>query len=332
MDKKPLKKLEHKTNVKKLLVYVGIGLGAVIVLFLISRTLSTTIHTPWSSTGNEVQMAMPGVDVGVMEDEMMSSKRMVNPKMAPGVVPPVNTPSGETYEGERKIIKNTSLNLLVTEVDPVVTEIKSITANYEGFIGSLNISDYDQVTANITVYIPEDKVEIAVSEFKKLAVIVRSENTSGYDVTEQFIDLDSRIRNLKREEEQYLKILGNAVKTEDILKIEQQLSRVRREIERNESSKKSLENQTSLSAVSISLEEEKSATAIKEGEWRPLTNLKIELKKFVQSLQGFVDYLVSFIFFLIAAIPYLIFYTIVLIIVGLVLKFVWKIVKKVVNK
>jgi len=329
MDKKSLKKLEYKASVKKLLVYIGIGLGAVIILFLISKVLSTNIRTPWSG---KTQVGIPNVDMGVMEEDVISSKMAATSRIAPGMIPPTNAPSGETYEGERKVIKSTSLSLLVTEIDPVVTEIKSITDSYEGFVGSLNINNYNQITASITVYIPEDKVETAVEEFKKLAITVKSENTSGYDVTEQFIDLDSRIRNLKKEEEQYLKILGNAVKTEDILKIEQQLSRVRREIEMNESSKKSLENQTSLSAVSISLEEEKSATAIKEGKWRPLTNLKIEFKKFVQSLQGFIDYLVSFIFSLIAAIPYLILYTIVLVVVGFILKLVWKIVKKVVNK
>jgi hypothetical protein len=84
---------------------------------------------------------------------------------------------------------------------------------------------------------------------------VLSKQEKGEDVTEEYVDLQARIRNLKREEEAFLVVLGKARRVPDILAVEAQLSRVRGEIEQAVGRAKYLANQVALSTITVRLAE-----------------------------------------------------------------------------
>ena len=83
----------------------------------------------------------------------------------------------------------------------------------------------------ISIRVPDDKFESALAELRDLAVRVTSESTDSQDVTEEYVDLQSRLKNAEATESQYLALLGKATDVEDILRIYDSLSRVRQEIE-----------------------------------------------------------------------------------------------------
>ncbi len=70
-----------------------------------------------------------------------------------------------------------------------------------------------------------------MAELRKLAVRVEQESTTSQDVTEQYTDLQARLNNAKATEKQYLALLDKAATVEDMLSIQDSLSRVRTEIE-----------------------------------------------------------------------------------------------------
>ncbi len=85
------------------------------------------------------------------------------------------------------------------------------------------------------------------------------EKVSGQDVTEEFIDLEARIKTQKALESQFLEIMKQAHKVEDALEVQRQTAEVRTEIEKLEGRKRFLENRAILSTISVSLQ---SPTAI----------------------------------------------------------------------
>jgi len=337
-EKTPVKST-GKYSIGKILGLLGLGIVGIVIL-LITYRIAGYFTTMSSMDSIDNSMVAPVADYGYDDEmpmEMSVAEEEVSMKggvASRSVVPPVSpsAPSGKTYEGERKVIKNATLKLLVEDLDSSIESIKKITEDNEGFLGSLDRSQSTGARADMVVHIPSSSLDKVLKEFKDLAVVVRRENLSGYDVTEEFIDNDARLKNLRREEEQYLKILDKASKVEDILQVEREINRVRRDIESLEGRIKNLESKVSYSKVSISLDEEKSQEQIKKGEWRPWVNMKKEGRIFVKKMQGFVDYLVEFFFGVVAAIPYIILYAVTLLVVGILVKFGWRLLKRVSNR
>jgi Flp pilus assembly protein TadB len=88
---------------------------------------------------------------------------------------------------------------------------------------------------------------------------VIQEKITGNDVTEEFIDLEARIKTQKALESQFLEIMKQAHKVEDALEVQRQIAEVRTEIEKLEGRKRFLENRATLSTITVNLQ---SPTAI----------------------------------------------------------------------
>jgi len=115
--------------------------------------------------------------------------------------------------------------------------------------------------------VPDDEFEPALSELRDLAVRVTSESTDSKDVTEEYIDLKSRLKNAEATESQYLALLKKAEDVEDILRIYERLSQVRREIEQIKGRMQYLERISSMSLISVRLEPEATAKPLVRAGW-----------------------------------------------------------------
>src|SRR6202011_3293944 len=83
---------------------------------------------------------------------------------------------------------------------------------------------------------------------------VRQEKISGQDVTEEYIDVEARIKTKKALEAQFLEIMKQAHKVSDALEVQSELANVRTDIERMEGRRRYLDNQSSLSTISVTLQ------------------------------------------------------------------------------
>ncbi len=162
----------------------------------------------------------------------------------------------ETAPVERKIIRNAELQLESSSPEEAQQKITSIAESKNGFViestqssSSSEVKTRDVVT--MTVRVPADKFNESLDEIRKTSSRVIAETVTGQDVTEEFVDVEARLKAKKALEAQFLEIMKQGKTVEDALNVQRQLAEVRGEIEQIEGRLRFLENQTSLSTIKI---------------------------------------------------------------------------------
>jgi len=157
----------------------------------------------------------------------------------------------------RKIIHRAELQLNVKKLENTQLIIEKKVSEYGGYIVESNVhreSD-ESISAQLTVRIPEQHFQKFLTDAEGESVEVLNRNVTGEDVTEQYIDLESRVKSKRIVEKRLLEFMGKAEKTEDLLNISSDLSKVQEEIELIVGKMKYLENQTSFSTIEITMYE-----------------------------------------------------------------------------
>ena len=178
------------------------------------------------------------------------------------------------------------MSLIVKDVLSVRDSIAQLAARFEGYVVSSQLMGEEEgMSGFITIRVPANRFDQALSEIRTLAVRVISETTNSQDVTEEYTDLQSRLRNAEATEKQYLALLEKATNVEDILKIYDSLSRVRSEIEQLKGRIQYLERTSSISSISVQLEPETTAKPVVRPGWSGWEVLKSAARGFVAFLQ-----------------------------------------------
>ena len=203
--------------------------------------------------------------------------------------PPPPTAGKTAAEAEQRIIKTGFLSLVVDSVNDTVQQIEELTNEIDGFVQSSSVSERGDGThqGSMTVRVPVDKMETAMEDIKSLANVVETERVTGQDVTEQYTDLQARLKNARSQEERYRELLDQAEDVQDILAIEQQLNQIRNEVEHLEGRLQSLENRTSYSTINVTLAEEPRVQAPSKT-FRPFTSANEAVQSLIELGQQFV--------------------------------------------
>ncbi len=125
----------------------------------------------------------------------------------------------------------------------------------------------------------------ALDKIKEGTVEVRSENISGQDVTQEYTDLESQLRNLEAAEEDLREIMGSLTKAEDVLRVYENLRQVRQEIEIIKGRMQYFEQSARLSAISIELLPDVVSQPLQIGRWQPEGTAKEALQALIKALQ-----------------------------------------------
>ncbi len=202
----------------------------------------------------------------------------------------VIVPGGGYIAGvEQQIIKTGSLDLHVEDVREAVLKVSELVSGWQGEVTYSNVvRGESSYSAYVTVRVPGESFEAAISGLKEIALYVRNEYTNAENVTEQVVDLESRLDNKRAEEQQYLAILEKAVTVEETLQVTQALSDVRYEIESLENQLTYYERNVAYSTIDLSFTEDESVSAVQET-WRPLETLREASKNWVVFLQDLAD-------------------------------------------
>ncbi|WP_423409892.1 DUF4349 domain-containing protein [Heyndrickxia sp. MSNUG] len=157
----------------------------------------------------------------------------------------------------RMVIYNAELNLRVKNFEKARNALEQKAKSYKGYIVNSSSSRYDgeQQSGTMTFRIPQEHFQAFLTDAEGLSVQVYNRQVSGEDVTEEYVDLESRLKSKRVVEARLLEFMKQAQKTEDLLKISSDLANVQEEIEQVLGRKKFLENQSALATVTISLEE-----------------------------------------------------------------------------
>ncbi|MDD5054899.1 MAG: DUF4349 domain-containing protein [Candidatus Peribacteraceae bacterium] len=229
----------------------------------------------------------------------------------------------------RKVIRNGSLSLYVKDAAAAVSAIATIAQEKEGFVDQSNVYEVREGVRNgsITIRVPSVSFDEAREAIKLLAIKVLHEVTTSSDVTAQFVDLEAQLKNLRAEETQYVAIMKNAVKIDDVLKVASQLASVRGRIEQSQGQMNYLSRQIEMSTITVELtaEEKVEVTGFI---WRPWTVVKQEAQDLLKSLAGFADFLIAFVFTIPVLVIKVVFWLIVLGIVWKIGRMLWRVVRR----
>ncbi len=160
---------------------------------------------------------------------------------------------------ERKIIRNADLRLEADSPEDVQQKITTIAESKKGFViqstqRSSNIKARGRDTVQMTIRVPAEKFNEALDEIRKTAGRVIMESVTGRDVTEEFIDIEARLKTKKALEQKFIEIMNRSKTVQEALNVQRELANVRGEIERIEGRKRFLENQASLSTIKITIQ------------------------------------------------------------------------------
>jgi hypothetical protein len=162
---------------------------------------------------------------------------------------------------ERKIIRNATLTLEADEPSKATQRVASVAESRGGFVvtsesrqqgGARGSKGYEVFTVEIRV--PSAQFDAALSEIRAAAGSVTAQKITGRDVTEEYIDLEARLRTQRALESQLLEIMKGADAVADAISVQRELTTVRTEIERVEGRRRFLENQSSLSTISVTIQ------------------------------------------------------------------------------
>jgi hypothetical protein len=158
---------------------------------------------------------------------------------------------------DRKVIRNAELTLELSAPEEGRRKIETIAESSGGFVISSEASsrgDGVQTVITIVMRIPAPRFAAALEDIRKLGFKIRREKITGQDVTEEYIDLEARLKAKRAVEAQFLEIMKQAKRVVDALEVQKALGDVRSDIEQIEGRRRFLENQVTLSTFTITLQ------------------------------------------------------------------------------
>lgn len=200
--------------------------------------------------------------------------------------------AGDVAPADRVVIHTANLSIVVPEPSASVQEIADLANEMGGFVVSSNVfqtffseANVSADRASITIRVPSERLDEALEAIKSGATEIQSENISGQDVTQEFTDLQSRLRNLEAAEERLIIIMDSATETEDVLQVFENLRRVSEEIEVIKGRIQYLSESARLSAISVELIPDVAAQPLDIGGWRPEGTVKDAFTALIQALR-----------------------------------------------
>jgi hypothetical protein len=167
-----------------------------------------------------------------------------------------------SLEGGPLTARTASLSLIVKDFGPVEASVKAIAERYKGYVAELNTTVPQDSARKLTatLRIPSLQLEAALGELKQLGR-VQQESQSGEDVAKQYTDLAARLKNSRITEQRLLDVLRERTgKVKDILETEQEIERVRGEIEGMEADQRGLQKRIDFATVQLSVAEDYKAS------------------------------------------------------------------------
>ncbi len=204
--------------------------------------------------------------------------------------------ASQPTDATRLVIKNANLSIYVDDPTLSMDRISKMAEEMTGFVVSANLtqtyleSGAKVPHAAITIRVPAERLNEALNRIKsETTQPVINETVSSQDVTSDYTDLQSRLKNLEAAETQLQSIMDKAVKTEDVLSVYNQLVSVREQIEVFKGQIKYYEQSAALSAISVDLTANQASQPLKIAGWQPVGVVKDAVQILIRTVQGLVN-------------------------------------------
>lgn len=169
----------------------------------------------------------------------------------------------DSYEAKlditkKKIIKDGSLTIKTNDISESKKSIDDILKKLNGYYETENLENNDNsINYNLKVRIPAENFEKFVSNLERGKEEIKNKSIQTRDVTEEYVDIESRLINKREYQKRYKELLSKASTVKDILAIEEEIRKIQEEIESKEGRLNYLKDQVSFSTLDINLYKEK---------------------------------------------------------------------------
>jgi len=157
-----------------------------------------------------------------------------------------------------QLVKTAELVITVESVTDSIDAVKQIAQQQQGDLLQLQdnapTTDRTHHTALMQIRVPQAKLDAALQALKALGSL-QQQSITAEDVSEQLVDYQARLRNLRKTEETLLDIMGRSGEVGDVLKVAQELSNVRNSIEQVSAQLSTLQNRVAYSTIRLNLQE-----------------------------------------------------------------------------
>ena len=205
---------------------------------------------------------------------------------------------------QRMIIRTARLELVVADPAAALDALTKFCEARGGWVAtSKQWREGEQPRASLTMRVPAADLSAALAEARKLSLRVESESVEGQDVSEEFADLASQLRNLEATENELRELLvtvrQNAKRAADILEVHQQLVAIRGQIETTRGRMNYLSQMAAMSTIHAELKTDALAKPVVEPGWRPLVVVRDAGRSLVRALQNMTNALIWILVYLI---------------------------------
>jgi hypothetical protein len=244
-------------------VTLGVLLAVVVAIVgtIASRGAYLNMNAPDSMMAYRLSQEMPRDQAGLVDTDDATYAAYI-------------AGNGVKAQGwDRMIIRTATVALTVKDVTTAIERVKAITAQQGGYVFSSESHEQGEYTyATVTIYVP-------AKEFDQIMPILRgldgqvekvtSESVTSSDVTEEYTDLQSQLRNLKATEARMLDLQTRATELEDVLAVDRELRTVQGEIEQIQGRINYLDKRTDMSTVTMQLSPVAAPPLKPESNWQP---------------------------------------------------------------
>jgi len=191
----------------------------------------------------------------------------------------------------RMIVRTAEVRIIVADTTKTVEAVTKSIEGAGGYVSGSNIwREGELLRAKLTLRVPADKLTAALASIRAQAKRVENETVSSEDVSQEFVDLESRVRNLEATEAELLELLKvarvNSKKATDVLEVHEQLTAIRGEIEQARGRMRYLSQVTAMSSIALDIVPDAIAKPVVEPGWQPMVVVKDASRALVALLQN----------------------------------------------
>lgn len=237
-------------------------------------------------------MEAPAMEEEAMEEAEFAAVADSDTGGRAGVTVAQNAQS-QPLSQERLIIRTAEMSIVVENTEEAMATITNMVEENGGWVVSSSLFQYDEnaKTGNIIVRVPAEGFNSALEAIRAMAVEVTRETSSGQDVTEEYVDLQSRLENLEATAARVRNFLDEAKDVEEALAVNSELSRLEGEIEVIKGRIQYLSQSAAFSTINIELTPDIISQPLEVG-WRPLAIARDAVEDLVDALQGIAGFLI----------------------------------------
>lgn len=215
-------------------------------------------------------------------------------------------PSEQIAIRDRKLIRTGRVRLEVDDFESARNNLTMTVNRYGGYVSDSTqerhrVENDTYLTGRIVLRVPAENFSRMMSETEAAGTVLASQ-TNVEDVTEQLVDIEARLKNLRAQRDQLRELYQRANDTEDVLAVQRRLSDVQGEIERLEARQQNLRRQVALSTIRVRLEEPRpEREPIEQDKWYEVGILSA----FLESVNGVIITVRAFVVSIAYILPYL---------------------------